>query len=287
MKAGHDKLSTYNIGLEHSRRQWQAFCRQFLHQGLLTQDMEYGGLSLNPKAWEVLRGQRPVLGIPMEPEAPELPRSGESGTEPCDINLFQLLRQERKALADAADVPPYVIFSDRTLTQMATLFPQSDDSLLQLHGLGEVKLEKYGRRFLEVIGAYCREHGIADQVPAGKTVRQPKPSSKPRRHVDIGSAFNDGRSVDSLAEAYGIKRETVVAHLYTYFQEGNALAAEGLLPASSLPPEAQKRVLALFEKLGTDRLKPVFEALGGTVGYSELRILGLYHLARQREIAGS
>jgi ATP-dependent DNA helicase RecQ len=218
----------------------------------------------------------------MEPEAPELRKSAEEETGPCDIDLFQLLRQERKTLADAADVPPYVIFSDKTLTQMATWFPQSDDSLVRLHGVGEVKREKYGRQFLEVIRTYCGEHQLVDQVPAGNPAPRPKASSKSRRHVEVGNAFNDGRSVESLAEEYGIKQETVVAHLCTCFREGNTLEAEGLLDASSLPPEVQKRVIALFGELNTDRLKPVFDALGGTVDYSELKVLGLYHLAMER-----
>jgi ATP-dependent DNA helicase RecQ len=160
LNAGHDKLSTYNIGLEHSRRQWQALCRQFIHQGLIVQDMEYGGLQLTPKAWEILRGKQSVLGVPMEPETPELRRPVETEAGPCDIGLFQLLREKRKALADAADVPPYVIFSDKTLTQMATFFPRTDDSMLRIHGVGEVKLEKYGRKFLDIIVAYCQENGI-------------------------------------------------------------------------------------------------------------------------------
>jgi len=282
LAAGHDRLSTYNIGFDYSRRQWQALCRQFLHQGLITQDMEYGGLGLTPKGWEVLRGKETVLGVPMEPEAPEPRQPLESVVGPCDIGLFQLLRQERKALADAADVPPYVIFSDKTLTQMATCFPQSDESLLKLHGVGEVKLEKYGRRFLEVIAAHCREHQIEDRVPAGNIARKTKAPSKSLRHIVIGNAFNDGRSVESLIEEYGIKKETVVAHLYTYFQDGNALEVEGLLQTSSLPPGMQKKVLHRFDELGAGRLKPVFDALGGAVDYSELRILGLYHLALQR-----
>ena len=282
LNVSHDKLSTYNIGLEYSRKQWQALCRQFLHQGLITQDMEYGGLQLNPKAWEVLRGKQTVLGVAMEPEVPESSPSPEAAAGPCDAGLFQLLRKERKTLADAADVPPYVIFSDKTLTQMATRFPQSDGSLLQLHGVGEVKLKKYGRQFLDIIDTYCREHQIADGVPPGKTVRKLKASSKPRLHTVIGNAFNDGGAVKRLAEEYSIKSETVVAHLHTFFQEGHPLNPEGLLDASSLPLETQKKVLALFEELGAGKLRPVFDALDGAIDYPELRILWLYHLATRR-----
>jgi len=164
LTAGHDKLSTYNIGLEYSRRQWQTLCRQFIHQGLMVQDMEYGGLRLTPKAWEVFRGDRKVLGLLPEAETPEAAKVKVSPIPDAsvDMALFESLRQARKTMANAGHVPPYVIFSDKTLYQMASRFPQTEASLLMIHGVGEVKLEKYGRQFLEIICEYCRENEIGE-----------------------------------------------------------------------------------------------------------------------------
>lgn len=76
-----------------------------------------------------------------------------------DHELFQILRNERKRLADRPGVPPYVIFSDKTLVQMATRFPQTADSLLDIHGVGEVKYKKYGPGFLNIIRDYRRSAG--------------------------------------------------------------------------------------------------------------------------------
>jgi ATP-dependent DNA helicase RecQ len=73
-----------------------------------------------------------------------------------DETLFGLLRQRRKELADAAGIPPYIVFSDRTLVEMASALPQSDEELLSISGVGQVKLERYGEEFLGVIRDYVK-----------------------------------------------------------------------------------------------------------------------------------
>ncbi len=86
--------------------------------------------------------------------------------------LFALLRQKRKELADQAGVPPYVIFSDRTLIEMAAYYPQSNASLLNIAGVGQVELNRYGAAFLEIIKPYCEKHGLKGIHPSslnGKT----------------------------------------------------------------------------------------------------------------------
>ncbi len=77
--------------------------------------------------------------------------------------LFEQLRATRKELADAEDVPPYVIFHDRTLREMAVQLPQSVETFMQLSGVGTVKVEKYADVFLPIICAYCQGHGLMDE----------------------------------------------------------------------------------------------------------------------------
>ena len=82
--------------------------------------------------------------------------------------LFALLRQKRKEMADEAGVPPYVIFSDKTLIEMAAYYPQSTESLLNISGVGQVKVRQYGESFLEVIEAYCEKHGLAGEAQGNR-----------------------------------------------------------------------------------------------------------------------
>ena len=116
----HDRLSTYGIGKEFSRQEWQYLARQFIQQGLLEQDMEVGSLRLTPGAYAVFRGE-PVRGaLPSRKQTtPRVP----AGEPTYDRELFALLRKRRLELAEADGVPPYAIFPDRTLIEIATYFP--------------------------------------------------------------------------------------------------------------------------------------------------------------------
>jgi ATP-dependent DNA helicase RecQ len=177
-KFGHHKLSTYGIGREHSRQQWFQLSRQFLHQGYLIQDMEFGSLTLSEKAWRVLKGNEKVYArLDAEKEEEQVvTAAGEQGVEEHDRHLFERLRRKRKELADEANVPPYVIFSDRTLLEMATYCPQGRESLLDIHGIGLVKYEKHGSAFLDIIREYCREHNLPERTKRSSRRSKNKPT---------------------------------------------------------------------------------------------------------------
>jgi ATP-dependent DNA helicase RecQ len=280
----HQTLSTYGIGGEYSKKQWISLSRLFLRKGLMVQDDEFGGLKLTDKAWAVFRNEKKVLGRLQEETRPK------ASVKPVDIDydpqLFQQLRQKRKELADAANVPPYAVFPDKTLMEMAAYFPQSEASLPAIHGVGEVKLEKYGAVFLGMIREYCRENDIEEVPKPAASAAAPRPaaSSKPpsqRRPVVIGEAYNDGRSVADLAIEFNIKQRTVIDNLYRYVQEeGGDLRPDGLEGLITVGPGLKQRALEAFEALGADRLRPVFDALGETVGFDDLQLIRLIYLSQ-------
>jgi ATP-dependent DNA helicase RecQ len=156
LQFGHDKLSTYGIGKEYSQKQWHHLSRMFLSKGLMVQDMEYGGLGLTDEAYAVFKGQKVFVKHVVSDMPPRTPAAPVENLE-YDRGLFEVLRKERKALADQANLPPYVIFSDRTLIQMATFFPKTDVEMLQIHGVGAVKLDRYGDTFLKIISTYVNK----------------------------------------------------------------------------------------------------------------------------------
>jgi len=158
LKFGHERLSTHGIGKEYSRKQWFHLARQFIQKGFMTQDAKYGGLKLTGKAYDVFKGREIVLGILEEEHIERRKGKGRETEYEYDRVLFEKLRKERKELADKASLPPYVIFSDKTLIEMAALFPRSGESLLHIYGVGSVKHKKYGTIFLDIIDGYCREH---------------------------------------------------------------------------------------------------------------------------------
>jgi ATP-dependent DNA helicase RecQ len=276
----HDRLSTYGIGGEFSKKEWQYLARQFIQQGLLVQDMEHGSLRLTPLAYEVFRGHE-VLGA--LPEAEPVARRS-APEQAYDRELFALLRARRLALAEAAGVPPYVIFSDRTLAEMATYYPQSRDSLVQMHGVGDVKAAKYADEFLPIIHGYCQEHGLTEQAKAQQRSR-PVVSRSPKvdRTTEITQWYNSGLSVASIASQEGIKADTVLQHLVRAATAGVPLRLDGIREMSALPDGEQEEVLAAFAEHGAELLQPVYDALGGRVTWEELRILQLYCLAQAEQ----
>ncbi len=288
---GHHKLSTYGIGRNYSKKQWQQLSRQFLHQGLVAQDMDYGSLKLTAKGWDVLKGKLQIWGqLELEDTTP-VPDTGEAAKLDdldYDRQLFEILRQTRKQLADDAGVPPFVIFADKTLVEMATFYPQSADNFLDMHGIGKVKAEKYGAIFMQVIGSYCRDKQIQERfkkapppvaVQSDPASAAPNKATKPR-FISVGEMFAAGQSLDEIMDTFGIQQTTVIGHLVSYLREGLELPGDKILHASSLSDDQRERVIDAFDKCGNEYLKPAFDFLNGTVHYDELAILRLYHLSK-------
>ena len=171
-KFHHDRLSTYGIGGELSRNAWRSVIRQLVAQGLLTVDLEgHGGLRLGPDCRPVLRGERKVP-LRRDPSWRSAPRGGAKAgaprrqvalEDPASEALFQALRAKRLALAKAQGVPPYVIFHDSTLMEMATARPRSLEAFAGLGGVGQAKLQRYGQAFLAAIAEH---EGAPDEAPA-------------------------------------------------------------------------------------------------------------------------
>ena len=151
---GHDQLGVYGIGAELEQQQWRSILRQLVVLGLLTVDSAgYGALQLSEKSRPLLRGE---TDLPLRRDllvARKVKSAKRKGAEVADEDreLFEALRECRKQLADENEVPPYVIFHDATLKQMATDKPQSDEALMEISGVGQTKLERYGSAFLDVI----------------------------------------------------------------------------------------------------------------------------------------
>jgi ATP-dependent DNA helicase RecQ len=161
LKFAHEKLSTYGIGTMYSARQWRHLFRQYIQKGLIMQELEHGTLRLTEKAWEVLRGKEAVMGRLEEGGVTIREREKEQGH--YDPVLFEMLRKKRKEIADRANLPPFTIFHDRTLKEMAAHFPQTRESLSMIYGIGTAKIEKYGNIFMGIIRQYQKIYQIPEQ----------------------------------------------------------------------------------------------------------------------------
>jgi ATP-dependent DNA helicase RecQ len=149
---GHQSLSVFGIGKAHSVDEWRHLARTLVHQNLVDETQDgYPVVVLNARSWEVLRGARQVSLVESVRPARKQKRAATSAMDDADTSLFDALRKVRKKLADEQGLPPYVIFHDATLRDIATRKPCTLDEFAAIPGVGQRKLEKYGETFLEVV----------------------------------------------------------------------------------------------------------------------------------------
>lgn len=160
---GHDRLSVYGIGKEHSIDYWLHVIRQLIYHGYLIQNIAaYNTLQLTERARQILKGE---IALSLAKPRLEIVKKSRLNRYARAINLttilsyeerilFGYLKKLRKDIADSEDVPPYIIFSDATLLEMVQTMPESKQQLLNITGVGKIKLEKYGNLFLDKIKEY-------------------------------------------------------------------------------------------------------------------------------------
>ena len=150
----HDQLSTYGIGAAMSEEEWTSIFRQLIHRGFLLQDVaNYGVLKLTSSARPLLRGEMELeLAKPrIRAKIKKSRKKKQRMDTPHDEALFEALRELRKTIADGMNVPPYIVFGDAALIHMAQLKPETPEQMLEVNGVGQVKLERFGEAFLNCI----------------------------------------------------------------------------------------------------------------------------------------
>ena len=157
LKWDHHTISTYGIGRELSRVEWRSIGRELVRLGYLRQVAEkFNVLQMTDQGQTALRERQPIrLTRSVAVTKPAPWRAGEIS---CDEALFEKLRGLRKWLADESGVPPYIIFSDVSLRQMARYYPSNEAEFAQISGVGEQKLKRFGKVFLSAIAKYRRDH---------------------------------------------------------------------------------------------------------------------------------
>ena len=165
----HDQLPTYGVGTEWNRAQWQAIFRQMMGRDLVRPDPErHGALRMTEAALPILRGEAEIeLRKDTVRKAARRP-AVKAMVNDEDAPLLSALKAKRRALAEAARVPAYVIFPDRTLIEMAEKRPASLDQMARIGGIGAKKLERYGALFLEVVSGAAEALHPARRKLAGR-----------------------------------------------------------------------------------------------------------------------
>jgi ATP-dependent DNA helicase RecQ len=279
----HNLLSTYNIGNELDKKQWMTLSRQLIQKKLLRQDEQFGGLKLTQLATDVLKGKAPFFAM-LQQATPEKTRKASQSDVIGNAELVSILKAERKVIADKANVPPYAIFADRSLQEMAYYLPHSEPSMLKIHGVGGAKLAKYGELFMSIIVGFCKQHELQEIENLQSASAQTKKETS--KSVSIGSKtkgvvdrFEKGESIAQMARALKVKDNTIFSHLYKNVQAGNSLSKpERLVEEANLDEIQLQEALTAYKAHGTERLKPVYEALGEKLSYEQLHLVRVLYL---------
>jgi len=266
---GHDKLSTYGLLRDSHLAQIRDWTHQLISMGVLDQTGdEYPVLKLNSQSWEIMRNERKVqIRQTMVRARSRKSRLAETSWEGVDRELCERLRKWRRETADARGWPPFAIFSDDTLREIARVRPTTPNSLRTVYGIGEAKCDAFGEDIIKIVVAHCGETGAAvDQVV-----------SAPRRSLAGESSasaeaffphFRKGMSLDDVARISGRTLGTVGRYLCAFIEKERPATIDPWVPA-----DVQQRVVEAAKKHGTAFLRPIYTELEEKVGYELIRIV--------------
>jgi ATP-dependent DNA helicase RecQ len=266
----HNSLSTYGIGQEYSKKEWLTMARELIQKKylVLTED-EYPVLRLTPLSKEVLFQQAKVLLT--KSRQPIAPAPAAEAELPVNRELFELLRQSRKQLADTENLPPYLIFNDSTLKAMASRFPQSEAAMGKIPGVGELKLKRFAPPFLRVIRAFCQARQIQEIAapPPVTGVRKKSPEvSAIGTEMVTYNLYKQDLSLEEIAQRRQLAVSTILGHLERLLVSGQAIDIQKFISA-----EKEQRIRQVFQQFPNVGLKPVKEALGNNFSYEDIRLV--------------
>ncbi|MEZ5426620.1 MAG: DNA helicase RecQ [Pyrinomonadaceae bacterium] len=270
----HKQLKTYGVGADISKDEWFEYFKDLVYQGYLAQsEGQYPAIELTEKSEDVLKGNVRVELFKVIKKVEEKKSLVSDVALPYFEDLFDYLKGERTVLARAENVPPYVVFSDATLVELATYLPQDEREMLGIGGVGDVKMEKYGRRFLEIIRDYCRENSLESRMNLKAPVRATSRKTRTKKNADGDDTytitlklFRSGLSVEEIARERELSLTTIEAHLVKFIPSGQVRLEE------IVPPDKVEIIRNAILELKAERgIGPIKEFLGEDYSYGEIR----------------
>ncbi|MDP4200454.1 MAG: DNA helicase RecQ [Bacteroidota bacterium] len=270
----HHELSTYGVGHEHTKTEWRHFTNELRRQGLIIQDHDhFSVVKVTPKGWEVLRNNRTVtLNRPKElahetREAVDLPALNRA--------LFEDLRRLRHSLAEQQNIPPYVIFNDYTLKEIAARVPNDGGEFRTISGIGETKSRQYGIPFLACIRKFRESNpsltrlGVVSHAP-----REPKGGDSAYETLRF---FKQGLNLRGISDMRSLAVSTIAGHLASLLQNGDITSLTGLVEDRKIAP-----IREAFKQLGVATLTVVKEHLGEGYSFEEIRFVRAFDEGQQQ-----
>jgi ATP-dependent DNA helicase RecQ len=277
-KFGHEQLTTFGLLREHPAADIRDWIYQLIQKEVLLQDGdEYPILRLTPSSWEVMKDRQEVqlLQTARRKGVRASRRHGESW-EGVDRELFEVLRDLRRRLADERKVPAYLIFSDATLRELARSRPSNVVRMRMIYGVGDAKLRDFGQVFWDTIDQECRARNLsrdaAGSPPA--VVEEPRATLSAQRRMAF-DLFAKGAAIESIMQSTGRARSTVFEFLCEYIEQSRPASIAAWIPA-----DLYAHIAKAARQVGMERLRPIFVSLEEKVSYDDIRVV-LAHLLTQ------
>lgn len=253
-----DKLPTYGILKEMSTKDASEFIEFLISQDLIgVEQGAYPTIFVTPAGKNVLLGKQSV-------HRKEIIEVVQVSTKDP---LFELLREVRKTIAEHEKVPPFVIFSDAALKDMCVKLPLSSDEFMQVNGVGEMKLEKYGDAFIQAILEFCEANPERkSEAPIMNAVPKKKKPEK-NSHLETYELFKEGLSVSEIAKKREMSTSTIENHIMQCMEQGMDIKWTDIIPSEYLPLLEQT-----VEAVGREKLKPIKEQLPNEVSYLMIKV---------------
>ena len=276
IELGFDQLSTYGIMSNYSTQQIVDLINLLAAEDYLIIDSgRYPVVQLGRRARPVLRSEEKVIV-----SLPKIPQAAAPESE-----IFQALRNLRRQIAQEQGLPPYIIFPDTTLQEMATYLPQNREEMLKITGVGQIKYERYGEQFLEIIQLYSVESAsTVDLQPDNSTVVPPGPSPRKENkqqlkeekknkepktpsHIITWQEYQSGKSLPTIATQRNLSLTTVEDHLLKAAREGYQVNWDQFLS-----PVEEEKILAAAQVVGYEKLRPIKDNLPDSISYFAIKV---------------
>ena len=274
----HHKLELFGVGEEKDERFWNMVVRQALIAKFLTKDIEnYGLLKITRKGLEFL--DKPTSFMLTEDhdytESDEEENAFGAKSAAVDEELFRILKDLRKKISKVKDVPPFVIFQDPSLEDMAIQYPITIDELQNIIGVGAGKAQRYGKEFIEVIKRYVEEKEIIR--PLDMVVKSVVNKSGVK--VYIIQSIDMKRSLEDVAEAKGMDMPELLSEIEAIVNSGTSINLDYYIN-SVIDEERQQDIYSYFrEEAKSDSLKDAIKELGGEFEEEEIRLVRIKFLS--------
>ncbi len=266
---GHSSLRSYGSGKNQPKKMWHGFIRELIQREYLNVEGEYPVLKLNQKSRDILSRSR--NGVKNEniylvkPRIIEKPAKIEEYS--ADDGLFEKLRILRKTLADAGNQPPYMIFNDATLKQMAARRPCKPEDFRKITGVGDKKLERYGGIFIGEIRRFCEKQDSSIQ-PAKKQSSEFHPVRKESSEYVTLEMLDLGLDLDDITLKRNLSLNTIYVHIEKLILSGENIEIEKLIKNEKI-----ESISSAILELGGESLKPIKDRLGDNYSYGEIRLV--------------